>query len=208
MRIVLAGVIGAIVLFVWGFVSWMALGWHNTTGGVLPDEPAVVQVLKDTVNDRGATEPGVYWIPGMADMEGLDDAEKEAAVEAWGNKHREGPLAMLVYRPTGREPMDALMFVRGFVLDFLAALLAALLLAFAAGTISGYVGRVAFVTGLGMFVAIYGEGMSWNYFGMPNDWSLVMVVDHCPASTRIVCNDNKNCLFVIHRKFSGRSDAA
>jgi hypothetical protein len=181
MRIVLAGVIGGIVLFVWGFISWTLLGWHHTYGGTLPDEPAVVQVLKDTVNDRGKTEPGVYWIPGMADTTGMDADGMAAAYEAWANKHREGPNAMLIYHPTGREPLDALVLARGFAIDLLAALLAALLLAFATRTISGYAGRVAFVTALGMMVAIYGEGMAWNYFRFPNDWSLIMVVDHLIA---------------------------
>ena len=42
MRIILAGIIGAIILFVWGSVSWMLLPYHTQTISHLTNEDAVL----------------------------------------------------------------------------------------------------------------------------------------------------------------------
>ena len=167
-RVLVAGLVGGIVLFVWGAVSWMAIGWHNTSGGKLANESAVVDVLKD--GDNGS---GVYWLPGHS-REEMDEAAKETYAQA----HRDGPVGVIVYHPEGREPMPAMTFVQGFVIDFFAAVIAALLLSVAAGSIKGYLGRVAFVTALGLFVGVFADLTNWNFMFFPTDWTVVALIDH------------------------------
>ena len=46
-RIAIATVLGGLMLFGWGFVSWEVLDWHETSGGQLPNEKAFVSAMKD-----------------------------------------------------------------------------------------------------------------------------------------------------------------
>ena len=49
-RILIAGLVGGVIIFVWSAVSWMFLGWHNTSGGKLTNEEAV-DAWRITVKD-------------------------------------------------------------------------------------------------------------------------------------------------------------
>ncbi|MHC4989395.1 MAG: hypothetical protein ACYTGC_00300, partial [Planctomycetota bacterium] len=143
MRIVIAGVLGAVILLVWGFVSWTVLPWQHKRGGALPNEAAVVSALRSGVSERG-----VYFVPGMP-RKRLTETQHEQAEESWEERHREGPLAMVVYNPKGRNPMDPRIFMSGALINFLAVVIACLLLMNT--SLHGYLGRVMFVTGLGIF---------------------------------------------------------
>ncbi len=169
-RVIVAALIGGILLFVWGFVSWTVLTWHNTSGGQLPNEEIVVAAMQGNI-----TESGIYWIPGMAREPAASDEAKKAAEEAWMERHRAGPIGMLVYHPEGREPMMPKVFAQGLGLSFLSALIAAVLLV--SSGIGNYVGRVAFVTMLGLFVGITADMSEWNWFSFPMDWTLANVGD-------------------------------
>ena len=39
------GIFGGIILFVWGFISWVVLPWHTITLNKFKDEAAVEQAL-------------------------------------------------------------------------------------------------------------------------------------------------------------------
>ena len=58
LRILIGALVGGVMLFVWGFVSWVILDWHKTSGFQLPDEEEVVEALQDS-----ETRDGVYWVP-------------------------------------------------------------------------------------------------------------------------------------------------
>ena len=61
-RIIIAAVLGAVIAYVWGVVSWMVLPWHSATMHNLPNEKLVVEQLRN-----GGLESGVYQIPAMPD---------------------------------------------------------------------------------------------------------------------------------------------
>jgi hypothetical protein len=166
MRIFLAGLLGGVAMFLWGFVSWGVLDWHHV--GTLPDEGDFVGALKGTPG-------GVYFVPGMSHGADLPDDEKAKLEEEWKRKHAQGPRAFVVYRPEGKEAMQPMDFVRGFSLGFLGCLLAAAMLA--TTRLSSWFGRFVFVVGFGLMAGI-GEGYYWNYFSFPDEWTTVMVMDH------------------------------
>ena len=56
-RILIAGVAGAIVLFVWSSISWMIIPWHRMEK--LPAEASIAQSFRDANVERG-----MYWLPG------------------------------------------------------------------------------------------------------------------------------------------------
>lgn len=59
-RILLAGILGGIALFVWGSVSHLALGLGEIGIKEIPNEAAVLAALR-----AGISEPGFYFFPGL-----------------------------------------------------------------------------------------------------------------------------------------------
>ncbi len=177
-HIVIAGVAGAIVLFIWSSISWMAIPWHLMEK--FPGEAGIRQTLKLTEAERG-----VYWIPTedrSVDKSALTGAQSEAMTEAWKKAHREGPIAMVVYDPDGSSPLGIMTFIIGFFLDFLVATAAAVLLMLAAPALPGLPGRVVFVVLLGVYTAIGTHLMNWNWMNYPLKFSLEMAGDTLVAS--------------------------
>jgi hypothetical protein len=161
-RIGIAAVVGGIVLFVWAFISWMFIPWHMING--LPDEQGVAQALVST-----GAESGIYSLPGI-DAEthaGLSAEEREAAEETWKARYKEGPVALIVYKNKGQNPLSVVTMFIGFVLEVLVAAVAAILLSMAAPALPGFVARVGFVLLLGVFTIFGANLMNWNYMHYP-----------------------------------------
>ena len=45
MKILISGIVGGLILFVWSFVSWMVLPWHNHTFQTFAHEQSVEAIL-------------------------------------------------------------------------------------------------------------------------------------------------------------------
>jgi hypothetical protein len=168
MRVVAGALLGAAVLFVWNAVSWMVIPWHHMEA--IDREDAVVRALQGA-----GLGHGVYAIPGLPDQPAPgDDA---AAFEAWTERHRAGPLAMLVYDPEGHEPMPLNVFFVGFGLSFAVAMTAAIALALAARGNLGYPGRVTLVTLMGLFAGLGSHLAYWNWMNWPLRYCLELGAD-------------------------------
>ena len=59
-KIFKCGLIGAVVLFAWGWFSWMVLPWHNKQFKAFTNESSVKDAI---INNAG--EGGIYTIPSM-----------------------------------------------------------------------------------------------------------------------------------------------
>ncbi len=174
-RIALAGLIGAVVLMVWSFVSWMTIPWHQP--GMLPQQERVADALRDS-----GAESGIYWMPNLDKDPNATEDQQAAAEEAWKEAYRQGPIAFLVYRADGIEAMSTTPWVIGFGLNFLIAAVAAFLLTMAAPALPTFANRVLFVLLLGLFAAIGSHLMYWNWMNFPLRYSLEMVADSLVAS--------------------------
>ena len=75
-KIIIAGLAGAVTLFIWSSVSHMMLGWHESYTLRFNDEEAVTAILK-----KECPEPGIYLLPNPV-MEGLSSEEADAAMQA------------------------------------------------------------------------------------------------------------------------------
>ncbi len=171
MRILLGGVLGAVVLFVWSFLYWVVLSERLLPYNHMKDESAVVEVLVENLR-----ETGVYWFPMPKHDLDATKEEKKAATEAWQEKHQEGPLGTVIYITDGRKAMAPSTLVKGFVIDFVSALLASILLCCACGR-RGYAARAAFVFGLGLFAAVSVHLIAWNFMLNPMGFTLLKIGD-------------------------------
>lgn len=178
MRILVSSAVGALFVFVWGAISWAALDlWGDAAMTIsAEDESRLVESL-DAVLDGS----GVAFVPQPPEHAAdASEAERTQATDAWMARHREGPIAMVVFQEEGEEPMAPSTMLTGVALDFVAALLVSAVMVAVGG---GYGRR--FATGLAMavFAALTGHGMYWNWFAFPDDWTTAMTADQIIAWT-------------------------
>jgi hypothetical protein len=166
-RIILAGVVGAVIYFVWGMAAWMVIPLHTPTMAGLPDQNAIREALQSQ-----DLQTGVYAIPWSVNDDDWQQPESE-----YNQNHRAGPLAMIIYHQDGSEVMPTRMLVCGFLINLLAAMLAACLLSATLASCPSFARRVGFVLGLGIFVALTGHASYWNWMRFPTDYTIAFMVD-------------------------------
>ena len=118
MRIVIAGLVGGIAMFVWTSVAHVALPLGQIGFSQIPNEKAVVSAMQNSIGSHS----GLYFFP-WTDMKSSDAM---AQVEAKMKVH---PSGLLVYHPPGAGGMTAQMLVIEFVKEVIVSLIAAFLLA-------------------------------------------------------------------------------
>ena len=157
-RIILAGILGGIAMFIWTSLAHMALPLGEAGVRELPHQEAVLAALKANLGDAR----GLYIFPGM----GLgDNPTKEAKKEAMSHmseKLANNPSGILMYHPN-----RVLSFGRLLVTEFATELLEAILAVFllAQTRIFSFGGRVGFVFVLGILAAIATNVSYWNWYG-------------------------------------------
>ena len=162
-RVPLATILGAAVLFGWGYAFWDLLSDRVEVFDPLPNESAVVDGLKDQL-----TEHGHYYYP-MPDP--ADGDQKRAKSR---EKHKAGPIVKLTYQPAGSDPMAQETMIRGGVHMLISAFVASILLAMAAGSACCYPVRVFFVLLLGVFTAVWQHGADFVWFQLPQKSALFL----------------------------------
>lgn len=161
MRHILAALVAAIVVFFWGFMSWAAIGIWDFAFPRPKNETAIVETLKASLDGDGA-----YVVPFMPEgygQDGTDEAVKAASAD-YEARHRAGPLALILYRVQGSDPMPPAELARGFGIEFVSALLLACILS----TVQGGFARKAYVGfTIALFAATACYGVMGNFMRMP-----------------------------------------
>lgn len=167
-RIILAGILGGIVFFFWGFVYHDLLPFGEAGVKELPNEQAVLSNLKTQVS-----EPGLYFFPGWGLGPNATSAQKRAAMDELNRKAASGPQGMLVYQPIGHA-MSPGMLLTECVTNIVQALLVAFVLAqFGVHRFSSRLG-LAFV--IGLLASITTNVSYWNWYGFPSTFTMSNIV--------------------------------
>lgn len=162
---------GAIVFFIWGFLAWPTLHLYNFAFPATPRDGAIRSVLSDSLSHDGA-----FVIPSPpARTDVGSEADHEAMMQAWTERHREGPIAVILFRRAGAEPLDPMVTLRGFGIELLAAVLLALLLSCTRIPTIG--GRLCFIFFAALFAVITTHAVQWNFFFLPAEYTFVMIID-------------------------------
>lgn len=108
----IGSLVGAVLLFVWQFLTWSVLPIHQANYGYSANEAAIIKTLSENL-----TEEGQIMIPGVK-----PGTSNEAAQEVC--KANEGkPWAIIQYHPSQKMMNMAAPMIRGFLIDVVIVLL-------------------------------------------------------------------------------------
>jgi hypothetical protein len=157
MRVLVAGIIGGILMFIWGAIAHMALGLGNAGLRAPAHEDTVLSSLHAGLG----TEPGVYILPWL----GPEHMSDPAAVKAYGDKAQAAPYAWVVYLPQGDDMTRMTpQLLRQWASDTLGALALAFLMGLAALSFRQRM-SVAVVATLFAWLSVLAP--YWNWYRFP-----------------------------------------
>src|SRR4029450_6672153 len=161
MKILLAGLLGGIVMFVWTSIAHMALPLGEAGINEIPNESAVLSAMQSSIGDK----TGLYIFPGLGVGKNATREEKNAAMKQMQQRIAANPSGILMYHPPGRQ----FAFGKSLAVEFTTEVLQSILIIWllAQTRIGSFAGRVAFVLIAGVLAAITTNVSYWNWYGFP-----------------------------------------
>jgi hypothetical protein len=165
-RILLAGLLGGIAMFIWTHLSYTVLPLGNAGLRRLPNEAAVLEALQNNI----AENSGIYLFP--ATWLGPNPPDKKAgATNDFAESLARYPSGVLMYNAAGARPAD---LSRWLSVEFLTELAEAVFAVFLLSRtrLTTFSARVRFVLLIGVVAAIATNISYWNWYGFP--WSYTL----------------------------------
>ncbi len=169
-KLIRSAILGGIVVFLWGVVSWMILPWHQASIKQFQNESTVAQVILEN-----APEEGVYVLPNMFTFDRGEASEMaQQKVEEGRERMTRGPVMFAAISPLGVDPN----MVGSLFISVIISIVGAGLIAWVVTQIkTGFWGRVGYVTLLGFLVGFLGLLPSWNWWHFPFGYIAVGIMD-------------------------------
>jgi len=161
MKILMAGILGGIVMFIWTSIAHMALPLGEAGIGEIPNESAVLSAMQSNIGDQ----TGLYIFPGPGLGKNATRQEKDEAMKHIGEKIATNPSGILTYHAPGRPLALGKLLGVEFGTELLEAILVVFLLA--QTRIASFAGRVGFVLVAGILAAIATNVSYYNWYGFP-----------------------------------------
>jgi hypothetical protein len=177
-RLLLAGLLAGIGIFVWGMISHLALGLGQMGVKELPNEPAALNALQQNIS-----EAGFYIFPSGIAAERAPKDQREKLMQQYMEVYKTKPHGILVVTPpNGMAYSFPELLCNELLSNILNGLLAAFLLSYAIGSIRSMIGRVLFVATLGFFATVAIDFSYWNWYGFPTKYLISSFLDNTIGS--------------------------
>lgn len=163
MRIILAGILGAIAMFVWMAIAHMLTPLGAMGFSPMSNEAPVLNAMKSDVGAKA----GLYFFPWV-------DPRDPKMMEKQMELVKTQPSGFLLYHPPGASTDMTPMLIKEFAKEFLQSVIAAFLLSLA--VVTGYLARVGFVTMIGIFAALGTDVSYWIWYGFPFSYTLAQII--------------------------------
>jgi hypothetical protein len=160
-RVVIAGILGGLTMFVWLFVAHEFLPLGEMGVGEIPNEEPVLSAMQSSI-----PQPGFYIYPGFGLGPKPTSEQRNTAMPAYMKKYEQSPHGILIYNPASGPFNFGKLLAREGTLNLLEGLLAAWLLSWAAAG-KGYLARVGFVVLVGILASVTTNVEYWNWYEFP-----------------------------------------
>lgn len=175
-KVILGGVLGGLVMFFWGAVSWMVLPWHELTIGTFTEESAVAATVV-----AQAPRDGIYLLPNARQQDPRLSPEEKAELLADATaRMKAGPFIFMAVTKGGMDPENPMLYVRSLIIQIVGATLITMLLVQTRGL--KFWCRVGFVETAGITIAIFATLPLWNWWQFPLAYTLVNFADFVIAA--------------------------
>lgn len=179
-RILLAGLLGGIAMFIWTSLAHTVLPLGQMGVQEIANDAPVIATLQGALGDRD----GLYIFPGSGNGAKSEDAASRKTMEERTAKEASG---LLVYHPPGRDTAMGPYIGKELALEIFQALILAWLIS--TSTASGLGGRTLAAVGVGLVVAVATNGSNRIWYGFPTDFTfaaiLIQVVAYAVAGAVI-----------------------
>jgi hypothetical protein len=160
MKILLTGILGGIVMFIWTSIAHMALPLGDAGIKEIPNEQGILGTMQSNIGEQS----GLYFFPGPGLGPNATRQEKREGMKAVAEKMASGPSGILIYhfaRPFA--------FGKSLGIEFGTELVESILVVFllAQTRIASFGGRTGFVLVAGILAAITTNISYWNWYGFP-----------------------------------------
>jgi hypothetical protein len=162
-KLVKCAVVGGLVLFVWGMISWVVLPWHKMHMMSFKNDEKVMDVIKDN-----ASESGIYILPNCSENQSHSDMMKNR------DMMMKGPFVFAAVSMEGKNPDMTASMVKGFLLKVIAAFIVSWMLM---QTRLNYQRQVGFVTIVGLLIGLTGVLPYWIWFGFPGGFAIATIFE-------------------------------
>ncbi len=167
MRVLIAGLIGGIVMFLWGVAAHTVLGLGEVGERLPTNENVALSGLQEGLGDRA----GVYLLPSLDSKQMADPA----MVRAYSIKAVRSPYAWVVYQPRGT---DMTQMGPQIGRQWASSTLAALSLAFVMGLAAlSFRQRLAAAAAAAVFAWLSTTLPYWNWYRFPLDFTLATLAE-------------------------------
>jgi hypothetical protein len=165
-RVLLAGLLGGIAMFVWSSIAHVALPLGRTGIREIPNEQAVLSGMQAQLG----TSSGLYAFPGMGLGPNPTREEENAAMQQYDQKLAANPSGILIYHPPGAKALTPGQLITESLTEMAEALMLAWLLA--QTTLATLGSRMGFVIIAALMAAITTNIPYWNWYGFPNSYTI------------------------------------
>jgi hypothetical protein len=155
-RVILAGLLGGIGMFVWSSIAHMALPLGAAGIQEITNEQALFAPMRSTLGEKS----GMFMFPAMS-----TGGEKKMDMQEYGKKLAANPSGLLIYHPPGAPVMTPGQLIIEFVIEVFEVILAVWLLA--QTRLQNFAARLGFVAVIGVIAAVATNIPYWNWYGFP-----------------------------------------
>lgn len=165
MKMFLAAVLGAIVMFFWSFVAHTFLPLGETGVSEIPNEATVTAAMQGSIGDKA----GFYIFPGPGLAPDATRAEKEKAMGKMAESYQTKPSGILIYHPPGTPFVFGKKLAIEFATELVQCLIGAFLLTLT--RLASYGARAGFFAALGLLAAVMTNVSYWNWYSFPGNYT-------------------------------------
>jgi len=164
-------VLGGLVVFLWGVVSWMVLPWHQMAMKKFDNESKVADVIQDNTKMSG-----VYVLPNCFSQEkGMSKEDMEKSKMKMKEMMQKGPMVFAIVKKEGMSGSMASKFIVGLIVNIVAAFFVTWLLMMTKAM--AYMKQVYFVAAVAFTASLMIYLPDWVWMGMPFGCVVMHTID-------------------------------